>query len=68
MLKFNVLMLYSKIGAHFFHSNFLLKVITRHIKNVFEEGELQPEATVAFFATVVKRGIRGEVEANGLSL
>ena len=38
------------------------------IKNVFEEGELQPEATVAFFATVVKRGIRGEVEANGLSL
>ncbi len=36
--------------------------ISRHIKNVFEEGELQPEATVAKFATVVNRGIRGQVE------
>jgi len=36
--------------------------ISRHIKNVFEEGELQKEATVAKFATVVNRGIRGEVE------
>ncbi len=36
--------------------------ISRHIKNVFEEGELQQEATVAKFATVVNRGIRGEVE------
>ena len=26
--------------------------ISRHIKNVFEEGELQQDATVAFFATV----------------
>ena len=26
--------------------------ISRHIKNVFEEGELHPDATVAFFATV----------------
>ena len=26
--------------------------ISRHIKNVFEEGELQKDATVAFFATV----------------
>ena len=31
--------------------------ISRHIKNVFEEGELQKEATVANFATVVNRGI-----------
>lgn len=36
--------------------------ISRHIKNVFEEGELQKETTVAKFATVVNRGIRGEVE------
>ncbi len=36
--------------------------ISRHIKKVFEEGELQQEATVAKFATVVNRGIRGEVE------
>ena len=26
--------------------------ISRHIKNVFEEGELQQDSTVAFFATV----------------
>ena len=32
--------------------------ISRHIKNVFEEGELQPEATVAFFATVQTEGKR----------
>ena len=32
--------------------------ISRHIKNVFEEGELQPEATVAFFATVQAEGKR----------
>lgn len=36
--------------------------ISRHINNVFEQGELQQEATVAKFATVVNRGIRGEVE------
>lgn len=32
--------------------------ISRHIKNVFEEGELQPHATVAFFATVQTEGKR----------
>ena len=31
-------------------------VISRHIKNVFEEGELKPEATVAKFATVQAEG------------
>lgn len=36
--------------------------ISRHIANIYSEGELQPEATVAKFATVVNRGIRGEVE------
>ena len=36
--------------------------ISRRIKNVFEEGELRQETTVAKFATVVNRGIRGEVE------
>lgn len=36
--------------------------ISRHIRNVFEEGELQKETTVAKFATVVNRGVRGEVE------
>ena len=35
--------------------------ISRHIKNVFEEGELKPESTVAFFATVQNEGDR-EVE------
>ena len=32
--------------------------ISRHIKNVFEEGELQPDSTVAFFATVQTEGKR----------
>ena len=32
--------------------------ISRHIKNVFEEGELNPYATVAFFATVQTEGKR----------
>ena len=36
--------------------------ISRHIKNVFEEGELQPEATIAFFATVQMDGKWGKDE------
>ncbi len=31
-------------------------VISRHIRNIFEEGELKPEATVAKFATVQTEG------------
>ncbi len=37
-------------------------VISRHIQNIYTEGELSPNTTVAKFATVVKRGFRGEVE------
>ena len=36
--------------------------ISRHIANILKEGELQQETTVAKIATVVNRGIRGEVE------
>lgn len=36
--------------------------ISRHLNNIYSEGELQRDATVAKFATVVNRGIRGEVE------
>lgn len=32
--------------------------ISKHIKNIFEEGELLPEATVAKYATVQKEGSR----------
>ena len=32
--------------------------VSRHIRNVFEEGELNPEATVAKIATVQKEGER----------
>lgn len=35
--------------------------ISRHIANILKEGELQQETTVAKIATVVNRGIRGEV-------
>lgn len=37
--------------------------ISRHIKNVFEDGELNPDSTVAFFATVQNEGNRS-VERN----
>ena len=37
--------------------------ISRHIKNVFESGELKPDPTVAFFATVQNEGTR-KVERN----
>ena len=33
-------------------------VISRHIKNIYEEGELVPQATVANFATVQREGAR----------
>jgi hypothetical protein len=33
-------------------------VVSKHIKNVFEEGDLSPEATVAKFATVQDEGGR----------
>ncbi len=33
-------------------------VISRHVSNVFKEGELEREATVAIFATVQKEGSR----------
>ncbi|MDD2364695.1 MAG: virulence RhuM family protein [Desulfuromonadaceae bacterium] len=32
--------------------------ISRHLKNIFETGELQPDATVANFATVQQEGAR----------
>ena len=37
--------------------------ISRHIKNIFETRELQPDSTVAFFATVQLEGNR-KVERN----
>lgn len=37
--------------------------ISRHIKNAYEEGELQADSTVAFFATVQNEGTR-KVERN----
>lgn len=37
--------------------------ISRHIKNIFEEGELEQKTTVANFATVQKEGNR-KVERN----
>ncbi len=36
--------------------------ISRHIANIFKEGELSKDTTVAKIATVVNRGIRGEVK------
>ena len=36
--------------------------ISRHISNIFKEGELNANTTVAKIATVVNRGLRGEVK------
>lgn len=47
--------------AELFHRD--KSVISKHIKNVFDEGELVPEATVAKFATVQNEGDR-EVTRN----
>lgn len=38
-----------------------VSTINRHIKNIFESHELNKDTTIAKFATVVNRGIRGEV-------
>ena len=35
--------------------------ISRHLSNIFKEGELSPDMTVAKIATVVSRGVRGDV-------
>ncbi len=36
--------------------------ISKHLKNIFAEGELSPDTTISKMETVVNRGIRGEVE------
>lgn len=38
-----------------------VSTISRHISNVYETHELNKDTTIAKFATVVNRGIRGEV-------
>ena len=35
--------------------------ISKHLKNIFTEGELNPDTTISKMETVVNRGIRGEV-------
>ena len=36
--------------------------ISKHLKNIFAEGELNPNTTISKMETVVNRGIRGEVK------
>lgn len=36
--------------------------ISKHLKNIFTEGELNPGTTISKMETVVNRGIRGEVQ------
>ena len=39
--------------------------ISRHIKNVFESGELKPDMLVAFFATTTQHGaIKGKTQTH----
>lgn len=41
-----------------------VSTISKHIKNIYETHELSKAMTIAKFATVVNRGIRGEVTEN----
>lgn len=43
-------------------------VISRHIKNIFEEGELEKKSAVAFFATTANDGKNYEVEYYSLDV
>ena len=36
--------------------------ISKHLKNIFTEGDLNPDTTISKMETVVNRGIRGEVQ------
>ena len=36
--------------------------VSKHLKNIFAEGELNPDTTISKMETVVNRGIRGEVQ------
>ena len=38
-----------------------VSAVSKHIKNIFEEGELPEDATISKMETVVNRGFRGEV-------
>ena len=38
-----------------------IPAISKHLKNIFTEGELNPDTTISKMETVVNRGIRGEV-------
>ena len=35
--------------------------VSKHLKNIFDEGELSPEMTISKMETVINRGKRGEV-------
>ncbi len=36
--------------------------ISKHLKNLFKEGRLDPDTTISKMGTVANRGIRGEVK------
>ena len=38
-----------------------IPAVSKHLKNIFEEGELLPEMTISKMETVINRGKRGEV-------
>ena len=36
--------------------------ISKHIKNIYQEGELSEDTTISKMETVVNRGFRGEIK------
>ena len=59
VIKDETLWCTQKAMAHLFGVG--VPAISKHLKNIFTEGELNPDTTISKMETVVNRGIRGEV-------
>jgi hypothetical protein len=59
VVKDEMLWLTQKAMAELFDVG--VPAISKHIKNIFEEGELPERTTISKMETVVNRGFRGEV-------
>lgn len=58
-MKDETLWLTQKAMAELF--NVKVPAISKHIKNIYQEGELSEDTTISKMETVVNRGFRGEI-------
>ena len=59
VVKDETLWLTQKAMAELF--NVKVPAISKHIKNIYQEGELSEDTTISKMETVVNRGFRGEI-------